>query len=156
MSDEPPFTVGNIIHLSDKHFREEVNFEVNPNEAVPTIIIPARQSTREDIFMAHMANFSQIGMAIVRNKNRDYAGNGEPFANFRGSEALGVSLPRGILIRISDKMARISNLLSRPPAVANESLIDTCIDASNYFLILATYIKMHPEAEGDGDVERPS
>lgn len=114
--------------------------EVNPN-------LIERKPTSEEMFFAHLYNFAQMGLAIARNKNTDYAGNGDPFQNFRGSEAVGVSTPRGMLVRMMDKVARVSNLITRPPAVANESLIDTCVDLAMYALILATYIKMHPNED---------
>lgn len=109
---------------------------------------PTPKPNAQDEFFSHLCNFAQIGLAIARNKNADYAGNGDPFANFRLCEGIGVSLPRGILVRKQDKMARMSNLLERPPQVADETLIQTCIDDAMYSLILAVFIKMHPEKAG--------
>ena len=120
-------------------------------EADPKVVETRPAPNPEEVFFTHMCNFAQIGLAISRNKNKDYAGNGDPFANFRNSEAVGVSPPRGMLVRMMDKMARLSNLITRPPAIANESMIDTCVDLAMYALILATYVKMHPEAsDGQG------
>ena len=50
---------------------------------------------------------------IVVLKNKDYAENDSPFKNFRMSEQVGVDPARAILVRISDKLSRISNLLDR-------------------------------------------
>jgi hypothetical protein len=107
-----------------------------------------KKPSDEEQFFTLLYQFAQIGLATARAKNKDYAGNGDPFANFRNSEAVGVSTARGMLVRMMDKVARISNLITRPPAVANESLLDTCVDLAMYALILAAYIKMHPEADG--------
>lgn len=110
--------------------------------------LPAPMNKTEQFF-SHLHHLAQIGLAIATNKNQDYAGNGDPFANFRASEVAGVGIERAMLVRMMDKISRISNLIQRPPAVVNESLVDTCIDLSNYSLILATYFKMHPEAADD-------
>lgn len=148
----------------DLYARHEVDYEIKTSDNPPSpnphewetlqeaagLIMGGTPSSQEDEFFRHLCNFAQMGLAIAKSKNTDYAGNGDPFANFRMTEALGVSLPRGILVRKADKLSRMSNLLTRPPAVADESLIQTCIDDAMYSLILAVFIKMHPEAEGDG------
>jgi len=41
----------------------------------------------------------------------------------------------GIYTRISDKFARLSNLLHRDPAVTDESLEDTILDLIGYLAI---------------------
>ena len=78
---------------------------------------------------------------IVVLKNKDYAENDSPFKNFRMSEQVGVDPARAILVRISDKLSRISNLLDREAEVKDERLEDSCIDAINYFAILNAYLK---------------
>lgn len=78
----------------------------------------------------------------AKKKNQDYAGDADPFANFSKVETFGIcSVETGILVRITDKMARISNLLSsdKDPAVIDESIDDTIMDAINYFAILKAY-----------------
>lgn len=114
--------------------------EVNPNLGAPAA------PTIYDEFFHHMTNLSQKGLAICRKKNVDYAGTGDPFDNFNIVESIGVSAPRGMLVRMLDKISRISNLLQRDPAVTNESLEDTCIDLAMYALILATYLRMYAKA----------
>jgi hypothetical protein len=54
-----------------------------------------------------------------------------------------VSTPRGMLVRMQDKMQRMSNLIDRPPAVVSESIEDTCMDLGMYAFIMATYFRMH-------------
>lgn len=78
----------------------------------------------------------------AKKKNQDYAGDADPFANFSKVETFGIcSVETGILVRITDKMARISNLLTsdKDPAVLDESVDDTIMDAINYFAILKAY-----------------
>ena len=52
--------------------------------------------------------------SLCDDKNTDYAQTEEPFSNFEMVEALKIcDTSTGILVRISDKIARISNLLKR-------------------------------------------
>lgn len=83
-------------------------------------------------------------LAIALRKNADYTGGGDPFRNFRLAEAVGVPVARGILVRITDKVARISTLLDQPPAVADEALTDSIDDAINYLAILGAWLDEHP------------
>lgn len=115
----------------------EVDFEANPNQVSPM--------TEEEKFLSHLYNFAQVGLAIARNKNGDYAGNGDPFANFRKAEIAGATIPQGIVVRMSDKLARLGNLIQRPAKVSDESIKDTCIDLSNYCLILAAWYEMNEQ-----------
>jgi hypothetical protein len=78
---------------------------------------------------------------IVSRKNRDYATNDDAFKNFRFSEYVGVPVERAILVRITDKISRISNLLDKEPDVKDESIKDTLQDACNYLAILSAYME---------------
>ncbi len=78
--------------------------------------------------------------ALLARKNSDYATERDQFANLEMCERMGLcSTEHGILIRITDKLTRIGNLLSKggDPAVLNESLQDTCDDVVNYMVLLA-------------------
>jgi hypothetical protein len=90
----------------------------------------------------HMAATFARCLAIAKAKNADYAGDDDPFANFRRSELVGVSVERGILVRMTDKLARVSNLLDKPAAVADESIGDTLDDFTNYAAILRAYLEI--------------
>ena len=81
------------------------------------------------------------GVGIVYNKNRDYAKETDAFKNFRFSELVEVSPARAILVRVSDKLARVSNLLDRPNAVVDEKITDTLIDMINYLAILKAFLE---------------
>lgn len=78
---------------------------------------------------------------IARKKNTDYSKDSDPFLNFRFSPYVGVPVERGILVRICDKLSRISNLLDQEAQVKDESIEDTLKDLINYSAILLTYIK---------------
>jgi hypothetical protein len=76
----------------------------------------------------------------MKKKNADYSENG-PFQNFRFCEGIGVSAEKGILVRLGDKISRLSTLLSRPAQVADESFEDTICDILNYAVLLAAIRK---------------
>ena len=77
-------------------------------------------------------------------KNHDYGGNNnDPYANFRNSTIAGVTVERGILVRLMDKMSRISTLLDKEAKVKDEAVDDTIDDAINYLAILKSYRKQN-------------
>ena len=79
---------------------------------------------------------------ILKRKNSDYSGKEDTYANFQYCEKLGLcSTEVGIMVRMSDKMTRISNLLKQDAQVKEESIKDTLLDLANYSMILASYIE---------------
>lgn len=81
-------------------------------------------------------------MTIVTMKNKDYSTIENAFRNFMQCETLGIcSAEKGILVRMSDKMSRISNLLERDAFVVDEKIEDTLVDLSVYSIILSIYLK---------------
>lgn len=93
---------------------------------------------RDTYFQLLQKNFDK-GIVLMSKKNHDYAGTEDPFKNFRAAEMLGLTVEDGIMLRLSDKFARLSNLLKRPTEVSTESFEDTAIDAMNYLNILLVY-----------------
>lgn len=78
---------------------------------------------------------------IMKAKNADYANDWNPFANFELVEQLGItSLEKAILVRMSDKMSRIANLVEREAKVKDESISDTLSDLANYSVILKIFL----------------
>lgn len=68
------------------------------------------------------------------SKNHDYAHDRDPLSNLRECEQLGVEAWRGVLVRKSDKWARIKQLSSgKNPK--HESLRDSLIDDAVYGLL---------------------
>ena len=77
-----------------------------------------------------------------RRKNNDYGGSdGNPYANFFNSTIVGVSVEKGILVRMMDKVSRISTLLEKEAQVKDEAIEDTLQDLINYTGILKSYLK---------------
>lgn len=73
---------------------------------------------------------------LVIVKNADYADSDDPFKNFNNSLLVGVDPARAILVRITDKISRIGNLLDKPGEVSDEKVEDSIRDAINYLAIL--------------------
>lgn len=81
----------------------------------------------------------KLCLDIVKKKNADYAEDGNPFKNFENSLTIGVPVERGILVRIMDKVSRVSNLIDKDAQVTDESIDDTLNDVINYFALLKAY-----------------
>lgn len=102
------------------------------------------RSLPKNILLADMEETFKKCLDTAKRKNSDYAGDGkqaDPFKNFRGSEFVGVSPDRAILVRMMDKMSRVSNLLTQEAQVKDEAVEDTLDDLVNYAAILKSYIK---------------
>ena len=95
---------------------------------------------REQLLDDLAQTFKQ-GIEIVEKKNQDYAIEDDAFYNFRSSSVIGLPPEKAILVRILDKLARISNLIDKEAAVKDESIDDTLIDTINYLAILKAYLK---------------
>lgn len=93
-------------------------------------------------FVTSMTNNSLSALDLVISKTKDYATIDDPYRNFRMSESVGVSVEKGILVRMCDKLSRIGNLIERNDhSVKDESIEDTLIDIMNYSNILLCYIQ---------------
>lgn len=83
---------------------------------------------------------------IMEIKNHDYAGGKHetiPFANFTRVESMGIcSTERGLLVRMTDKMSRLSTFCQEGEfKVRDESLRDTILDTINYGILLYGYVQ---------------
>lgn len=75
---------------------------------------------------------------LMARKNIDYAEADDVFGNLNACEHLRVCpAEQGILIRMLDKLRRLSSLLRRDAACRDESFEDTCLDIINYAVLLA-------------------
>lgn len=95
--------------------------------------------TQQDFF-AHIEQTYKDGLNLIKIKNADYANSNNPFKNFESAGIIGLGVDKAILVRILDKLARISNLLDKDADVKEESVEDTLIDAINYLAILKAYL----------------
>lgn len=85
---------------------------------------------------------SEESRKIMEAKNHDYSGaSGDPFANFRGSEFLGIHPVLGMQLRQQDKMMRVRTFVNKGElAVKNESVKDAILDQLNYLVLQYAYI----------------
>ena len=74
-------------------------------------------------------------LEILKKKDADYCQQGELFSNFKSAQLVGVSPERAVLVRVMDKLSRISNLIDKEGEV-DESLEDSIHDCINYLAIL--------------------
>lgn len=99
-------------------------------------------TTREELFKLHQDMCAEA-LELMKKKNNDYASGSDPFMNFRRAEYLGFATAElGVLIRMTDKMSRISTFLKNGDlSLSNESVYDAIIDMVNYSVLLAGLIK---------------
>ena len=102
-------------------------------------------STKRTRFVDNHTKMCNKIIEITKKKNADYSGssNDNPFANFVRVELTDVcSTETGMLVRMSDKMSRISTFVKKGILlVEDESIEDTLMDLANYAIIMACYIK---------------
>jgi hypothetical protein len=78
---------------------------------------------------------------IVRDKNADYGTDADPFANFKDVVEDGLTVERGMTVRMRDKMRRITNLLDKEATVKGETVNDSLLDLANYALIMFVWLE---------------
>lgn len=96
----------------------------------------------QEQFLKRLEVLYSENVEVSRRKNADYANSADPFKNFRMIELLtggATTVEDGILVRMSDKMARIATLLKSEAQVTDEKLKDTLQDLANYAMILQMY-----------------
>lgn len=82
-------------------------------------------------------------LQITTMKNADYADEGNAFANFEIIHYLSsgrITPEQGFVVRMSDKLQRIVNLISRPNQVPDEKLEDTLFDLGVYCKLFQCYL----------------
>jgi hypothetical protein len=92
-------------------------------------------------FIASIEKTYRDGINLIIKKNQDYANSENPFKNFESAYVVGVSIDRAILVRVLDKLSRISNLLEKEAEVKDEKLEDTILDCINYLSILKAHLE---------------
>jgi hypothetical protein len=102
--------------------------------------------TPNPLIASMVSTFDDCIQTAIR-KNNDYGGsNNDPFANFRNSTIAGVTVQKGILVRLMDKMTRISTLLDKEAMVKDETIFDSIDDAINYLAILKAYQQLNKKS----------
>lgn len=96
----------------------------------------------------YIENFTHVVSEMIdltRKKNNDYGGATDPWKNFREFGQL------GILVRMSDKWARIKSALAekRELKVSDETVEDTIFDLAVYSVILLLWIRSRQRGENE-------
>ncbi len=102
--------------------------------------------TREELLKLH-GQLCGEAASIMKVKNKDYSGaTGGVFANFNACEYLGVDPVTGVLMRMTDKLSRISSFATKGELqVKGESVQDSILDIINYVVIIAGMIEENKE-----------
>lgn len=78
---------------------------------------------------------------IMEKKNADYA-KVSAFWNFELVETLWItSVEKWLLVRMADKMSRITTLIDQDAQVKDEAITDTLQDLANYSVILKIFLE---------------
>jgi hypothetical protein len=111
------------------------------NPEIDNYVKPKEKMNRQQYLDAFKDMTTQM-LDLTTRKNNDYGGVSDPFKNFR---EFGV---QGILVRISDKWARIKTALQegRELQVKDEVIEDTIFDLAVYCVIL----RIVRQAQKDG------
>jgi len=90
--------------------------------------------TRKE-YLENFADITKEMLDLTTKKSNDYASDEDPFANFRTFGEL------GILVRMSDKFARLKTALydRKDMAVSDETAEDTILDLATYAILLLCY-----------------
>ena len=94
---------------------------------LPGPLVPERGDPRFYALLDRLA-------AIHAAKSHDYATQANPLANFDAAATLGVRPYLGVLLRLSDKWARIQTFATEAKLL-NESIEDAHLDSAAYHLI---------------------
>ena len=79
---------------------------------------------------------------LALRKNQDYGTDGDPLANLRASEAIGIPAWKGTYLRLRDKVARLDTYCQRG-TLANEGVEDSLRDLACYAILT---LVLHREA----------
>lgn len=95
----------------------------------------------KDTFITHIEDTYKRCVATLHKKNSDYTGDSpDPWKNFEMSHLVGVDAGRAIMVRMADKLARISSVYGKKEKVSDETIKDTLEDLINYTAILHAYV----------------
>ena len=85
---------------------------------------------------------------VLEKKGNDYSGDIDRLRNFKAVDIVKVHPVQGIMVRMIDKMTRMSELLTKKSKVVSESIDDTALDLFNYaFLLIAMLREMADTSE---------
>jgi len=91
--------------------------------------------TLEELLDLHQQTCDNARDVMIK-KNHDYTAGGDPFANFRASEVIGIDPVLGILMRTMDKFKRVQTFVQQGELlVEGEGVLDALDDTINYMIL---------------------
>ena len=97
---------------------------------------------KSNYLLDHAGETFSTCFELLKKKNQDYGGkDSNPFKNIENCSTLGISPEQGLLVRMMDKISRVSTLLEKESEIKTESLSDTLLDLINYAAIMKAYIE---------------
>ena len=112
--------------------------------------------TREEFLAAVEAEFTGA-IDLMRRKNQDYSPDSNGMGNLIECEILGICPAEdGILIRMTDKISRIRNLMphrGQGAQVKDESFLDTLRDLAVYIFIYRAVVGIREKERTKGKKE---
>lgn len=91
----------------------------------------------DQLFKLHI-ELCERARGLMSKKNADYAERTSVFGNLEVVESVtrgGITTEQGILIRLSDKLARLFTATKRELKVEDEGVQDTLLDIINYCVL---------------------
>lgn len=118
----------------DEQFRRVINPDIPFNRKLTL--------TSKERYLEYQNSLFTKCIDLAQKKNADYTGDtDDAFANFRNSEIVGVSVEKGMLVRLMDKISRVKSFIDKGELmVKDESVEDTIMDIINYACLLGGYI----------------
>ena len=106
--------------------------------------------TTEKLFQIHTET-CEAALCIMRQKNSDYTGGSratDALANFKAATTLNLHPVVGLLLRVQDKLMRVSSFVADGKLrVVNESVEDACDDIVNYAILCKALLREEADAQ---------
>ena len=130
--DSPNYSIAQPVTEKSGYYKDNVFVEDFQGNKLDHYISPKPVSQMHQ----SMRNTFDACFDISLKKANDYSKGSNTYRNFEGSERIGISAQKGILLRMQDKFVRLENLLENDTPKVSESIEDTLMDLINYAAIL--------------------
>lgn len=127
---------------TQKEFQEKLDESKEKIRFTSTGLVNVIEKGSKAIYLEYQHDLLSKCVDLAQRKNADYTGaSDDAFANFRNSEVVGVSVEKGMLVRLMDKISRVKSFIDKGELmVKDESVEDTIMDIINYACLLGGYI----------------
>ena len=108
-------------------------------------------NTTPEQYLKRFKEITDKMLEVTTAKNKDYSWEALAFKNFETISFLTdwkTTTEQGFLVRMTDKITRIANLLETENAVVDEKLEDTLLDLSIYSILFKIYLDTNNNNNG--------